>query len=201
MPALEPIETPRRCANWRRSARTPVPGPFDLKKLETERKWNIRYGGLAASRDSADFYFHAPRLSPEYTAADRKAWNDGSAFTTKTMFPQLADISFAGLDRIDTPVFMFLGRHDYTTPSPIAARWLKRLRPPSKSVVWFEHSAHLPFMEEPGRVFDALVMQGTAAQPARDQGNSSSLGLATCYLSQPVGCHTVWCGPLPQQVS
>lgn len=137
----------------------PGPGAFDLKKLETERKWNIRFGGLAAGRDNADFYFRAPRLSPEYTAADRQAWDDGSAFTMKTMFPQLADISFAKLDRIDTPVFMFLGRQDYTTPSPIAANWLARLRASRKGVVWFEHSAHLPFIEEPGRVFEALLTQ------------------------------------------
>lgn len=135
----------------------PGPGAFDLKKLEIERKWNIRFGGLAAGRDNADFYFRAPRLSPEYTAADRQAWNDGSAFTMKTMFPQLADISFAKVDRIDTPVFMFLGRQDFTTPSPIAAGWLSRLRAPRKDVVWFEHSAHLPFIEEPGRVFEALL--------------------------------------------
>ena len=135
----------------------PGPGAFDLKKLETERKWNVRFGGLAAGRDNADFYFRAPRLSPEYTAADRQAWTDGSAFTMKTMFPQLAGISFAKLDRIEAPVFMFLGRGDYTTPSPIAARWLDRLRAPRKGVVWFEHSAHLPFIEEPGRVFEALL--------------------------------------------
>ncbi|CAM3281629.1 Proline iminopeptidase [Sphingomonas antarctica] len=137
----------------------PGPGAFDLQKLGTERKWNIRYGGLAAGRDNADFYFRAPRLSPEYTTADRQAWDDGSAFTMKTMFPQLADISFAKLDRIDTPVFMFLGRQDYTTPSPIAAGWLNRLRAPRKKVVWFEHSAHLPFIEEPGRMFEELLTQ------------------------------------------
>ena len=137
----------------------PGPGPFDLKKLETERKWNIHFSGLAAGRDNADFYFRAPRLSPEYTTADRQAWDDGSAFTMKTMFSQLADISFAKLDRIDTPVFMFLGRQDYTTPSPIAADWLDRLNAPRKGVVWFENSAHLPFIEEPGRVFEALLTQ------------------------------------------
>lgn len=115
----------------------PGPGEFDLKKLETERKWNIRFGGLAANRHNADFYFRAPRLSPDYTTADRQAWSDGSALTMKTMFPKLADISFAKLNRIATPVFLFLGRHDYMTPSLIAAAWLDRLRAPSKRVVWF----------------------------------------------------------------
>lgn len=135
----------------------PGTGAFDLDKLGTERKWNIHYGGLAAGRRDADFYFHAPRLSPEYSVADRQAWDAGSAFTMTSMFPQLADISFSRLKRIDTPVFMFLGRQDYTTPSPIAAGWLARLNAPRKQAVWFEHSAHLPFIEEPGRVFAALL--------------------------------------------
>ena len=150
----------------------PGPGAFDLRKLEIERKWNVRYGGLAAYRPDADFYFRAPRLSPEYTPADRKAWNDGSAFTMRTMFPQLADISFARLDRLRTPVFLFLGRHDYTTPSPIAARWLERLRAPRKGVVWFEHSAHLPFIEEPGRTFEALLSK---VRPLASDGPESDL--------------------------
>jgi pimeloyl-ACP methyl ester carboxylesterase len=135
----------------------PGPGPFNLDKLGIERKWSIRYGGLAAYRPDAEFYFHAGRISPDYTPADRKSWDEGSVFTMTTMFPQLADISFANLREVKTPVFMFLGRHDTTTPSQIAAAWLDRVKAPIKGVVWFEHSAHLPFLEEPGRAFAALL--------------------------------------------
>jgi pimeloyl-ACP methyl ester carboxylesterase len=135
----------------------PGPGAFDIAKMTTERKWSVHYGALAAGRDNADFYFRAPRLSPEYTAADRKAWDDGSAFTITTMFPQLADVSFAKLDRLDVPVLMLLGRQDYTTPSTITAQWMDRLRAPKKSIVWMEHSAHLPMIEEPGHVLSALL--------------------------------------------
>ena len=65
--------------------------------------------------------------------------------------------SFTGLRRVNVPVILFLGRHDTTTPSPIAARWIGRLSAPSKRIVWFEHSAHLPMIEEPGRTFAALL--------------------------------------------
>ncbi|MGV3479656.1 MAG: alpha/beta fold hydrolase [Sphingobium sp.] len=135
----------------------PGPGAFDIAKMTTERKWSVHYGALAAGRDNADFYFRAPRLSPEYTPADRKAWDDGSAFTITTMFPQLADVSFAKLDRLDVPVLMLLGRQDYTTPSTITAQWMDRLRAPKKSIAWMEHSAHLPMIEEPGHVLSALL--------------------------------------------
>lgn len=135
----------------------PGPGAFDVAKMSTERKWSIHYGALAAGRSDANFYFHAPRLSPEYTAADRKALDDGSAFTITTLSPQLAGITLMDLHRLDVPVIMFLGRHDYTTPSSITVDWMKRLHAPKKVMVWFEHSAHLPMIEEPGRVLVHLV--------------------------------------------
>lgn len=135
----------------------PGGGPLDIDKMSTERKWSIHYGALAAGRQDADFYFHAPRLSPEYTAADRKAWDDGSAFTISTIWPKLADVSFEDVNRIGVPVVLFLGRHDYTCPWPIADAWIQRLSAPKKQTVWFDNSAHLPMIEEPGRVLASLI--------------------------------------------
>lgn len=135
----------------------PDSGPFTIEKADGWRAHAIRYGSLAAYRPDARFYLRAPRLSPEYTADDVKAWGEGSEFTVKTLWPRMADISFLGLRRLDVPTIMLLGRHDITTPSEIAARWMERLSAPSKRVVWFEHSSHLPMIEEPGRVLDALL--------------------------------------------
>jgi len=134
----------------------PEPGELDVIKTGVERRWSIYYGGLAAGRKDGDFYLHLGRLSPEYGLADRKAWDDSSDFTMKTMWPKLAAVSFENVRRLDVPVFLFLGRHDTTTPPAIAAAWLKRLKAPSKSLVWFDDSAHLPMIEEPGRMLEAL---------------------------------------------
>ena len=128
-----------------------------MKKTGVERDLNVRYGGLVYGHSDGDFYFHAGRISPEYTAADRKAWDDGSAFTMATMWPQLADISFTRVTKVDVPVVFLLGRHDTTVPAEIAARWFDRVRAPSKSLVWFENSAHLPIIEEPGHTLEALI--------------------------------------------
>lgn len=135
----------------------PDGGPFTIELADRWRKWSMHYGALAAGRTNANFYLHAPRLSPEYTAADRKAWADGSAFTVSTLWPRLRDVSLSNLRSIKVPVLLFLGRHDYTTASPIVARWLDNLEAPEKIAIWFEHAAHLPMVEEPGRVFEALL--------------------------------------------
>lgn len=134
----------------------PGAGDMDVAKTGVERKWSVYYGGLAAGRRDSDFYTHLGRLSPEYGLADRKAWDDGSNFTMKTMWPKLASISFEQLRKLDLPVFLLLGRHDTTTPPEIAAAWLERLNAPSKSVIWFANSAHLPMIEEPGRMLEIL---------------------------------------------
>jgi pimeloyl-ACP methyl ester carboxylesterase len=133
------------------------PGPLDVAKMGVERRWSIHYGALAAGRNNGDFYFHAPRLSPEYTPEDRRAWDQGSAFTIESMWPQLADLDFKPLTRLRVPVILFLGRHDYTTPWPVAEAWMKRLTAPRKRIVWLDHSAHLMMLEEPGRVFAGLI--------------------------------------------
>jgi proline iminopeptidase len=52
---------------------------------------------------------------------------------------------------------MFEGRHDGLVPSAITAAWLERLSAPQKEIVWFENSAHMMMIEEPGRTLTALV--------------------------------------------
>lgn len=135
----------------------PDGGEFTIDKADAWRKWSIAYGALAAYRANADFYFDSTHLSPQYTPADRKAWGQGSAFSVTTLWPRLKEVSFQDLRKLEAPVVFFLGRHDYTVPAPIAAKWIERVEAPYKRTVWFEHSAHLPMVEEPGRVFAALL--------------------------------------------
>ncbi|MEO7681616.1 MAG: alpha/beta hydrolase [Sphingomonas sp.] len=134
----------------------PGPGAMDPAKTAVERKWSIYYGGLAAGRRDSDFYLHLGRLSPEYGQVDRTAWDESSDFTMKTMWGKLATLSLGPIRRLDVPVFLLLGRHDTTTPPDIAASWLGRLHAPAKTIIWFEHSAHLPMIEEPGRMLMLL---------------------------------------------
>jgi pimeloyl-ACP methyl ester carboxylesterase len=37
------------------------------------------------------------------------------------------------------------------------AEWFARVKAPKKQLVWFEHSAHMPMTEEPGKYFLSLV--------------------------------------------
>jgi len=112
----------------------------------------------------------AASLSPEYTPDDRKARGDGSAYTVKIVEPQLATVEFKTLHKLDCPAIMFLGRHDWVVPSAIAAEWLDQLTAPKKAAIWFENSAHMMMVEEPGRVLAALLEH---VRPLAREGDAS----------------------------
>jgi proline iminopeptidase len=149
----------------------PYPGDFAISRIDGERKWAVHYGGLFYGHANGDFYFHLARLSPDYTPADRQAWDDGSAYTVKIVEPLLAKASFMQLDHLECPVFMFEGRHDELIPSAITAAWLERLKAPRKATVWFENSGHMMMIEEPGRVLVALLQY---ARPLAAQAGAAA---------------------------
>jgi len=132
-------------------------GTVPLEKIDTERKWSVRYGGLTYGRDSIDYYFQLAKFSPDYTADDYAAIGKGSALSLPRLLPDLAGFNFSDVTAFDCPVILFEGRHDYTTPSVIAAEWLERVDAPATKLVWFENSAHMMMLEEPGRVLVHLV--------------------------------------------
>jgi len=142
------------------SAIAPYPEPdgaIPLGKISVERKWSNRYGGLTHGRQSYDFWENAEKISPDYSEADFKAIDAGSAFSFPRLLPEMAATDFTRLTRLRCPVLIFAGRYDYTTPNAPVELWYDRLAAPSKRFVWFENSAHMMYAEEPGRVLVHLV--------------------------------------------
>ena len=137
----------------------PYPGtePVTRERIIIARKWPQYYGGLTAYRDNSTYFFNAPLLSPEYDAKDVAAIDQGNEFTLEKILPEFLDVDFTPVKRFPIPVLMFMGRHDYTTPSQPTAEWLEAVRAPYKRGVWFENSAHMIPFEEPGKMLMNLV--------------------------------------------
>jgi pimeloyl-ACP methyl ester carboxylesterase len=132
-------------------------GAIPVGKIGVERVWSVRYGGLTHGRSSYAFWENAEKLSPDYSAADFKAIDQGSAFSIPKLLPDLAATDFTPVRRMRCAVIIFAGRYDFTTPTAPVKRWFDRLSAPKKRFVWFENSAHMMFAEEPGRVLVHLV--------------------------------------------
>ena len=114
--------------------------------------------GIRAGRDCGGaYYFNAPKLSPAYDEADRAAIDQGNVLTLGRILKKWMEVDYRAIAEVPFPVVMFMGRHDYTTPSEATAEWIENVDAPSKQGVWFEHSSHLVPLEEPGKTFLALM--------------------------------------------
>jgi proline iminopeptidase len=132
-------------------------GSVPLEKIDKERKWSVRFGELTWNRTGLDYYYDLTQFSPEYTKADINAIDLGSHLSLDPLLPYMTGFDFSKVTEWSCPIVLFAGRHDFTTPSTVAAEWYQRIHAPSKKLVWFENSAHMMMVEEPGRFLLHLV--------------------------------------------
>ncbi|HEY9155603.1 MAG TPA: alpha/beta hydrolase [Opitutaceae bacterium] len=128
-----------------------------LKDIFVERKWLELYGGVMAYRHNNRAESDLEELSPDYTDAEIAHIWDGNSFSEKAMLVDILKLNVAGLRKFDCPFILFLGRHDTNVNSELAAEWFEQVTAPTKELVWFEHSGHMPMTEEQGKFFLSLV--------------------------------------------
>ena len=128
-----------------------------IKDVYTQRKWIGFYGGVMAYRRNNDADSDLSELSPDYTDEEiRRIW-EGNHFATPYLLPKLLSIDVGAIRKLDVPLILLEGRHDLNVNSAVCAEWFARVKAPEKQLVWFEHSAHMPMTEEPGKYFLSLV--------------------------------------------
>jgi proline iminopeptidase len=148
----------------------PADRELTLEEVITQRTWVIYYGGLTAGRRDFAYDLNARKLSPEYTNQDLSppGFRNGEALVR--LLPDLTKLDLGDVMQTDCPVVLFAGRRDYQTPSEVSVRWLERLKAPYKNLFWFEQSAHMMQLEEPGRVLMHLVNDIRPLATATNEG-------------------------------
>ena len=137
----------------------PYPGDkVTFEQIGLERKWLQYYGGLAWRRQGFDWVSSTWELSPDYSDAELDAIGKGSMLTLTRLLPQLLAVNFDNVTDFHCPIYLFTGRHDLSVSHELAAEWYEKLHAPEKKLIWFENSAHLPMLEEPGRFLMHLVI-------------------------------------------
>lgn len=133
--------------------------PVPLQQLFQQRKWLNHYGGMVHNRRGGDAEAAGVRLSPEYTDADVAGMWKGNDFSMEHLLSGALTLDLTGRRRFQTPIFLFLGRHDHNVSSELAAAWFDTITAPDKRLIWFEQSAHEVMIEEPGKTLLTLVQQ------------------------------------------
>jgi pimeloyl-ACP methyl ester carboxylesterase len=95
---------------------------------------------------------------PESSIFDLPPLVRGFRFTLDAMW---ADVSKLNLLKIvpvlKMPVVIFVGRRDHWVPPETSVAYFDALAAPSKKLVWFEHSGHEAFVDEPEKFNSTMV--------------------------------------------
>jgi pimeloyl-ACP methyl ester carboxylesterase len=119
--------------------------------------WLDKYGGKTYKRDGKGV-FKGIFSAPEYSLLDKFKFFRGVLFSVKHLHQEMLQADLSSLvGQVEVPVVFFLGRHDYSTPFVLAERYLDALQAPSKTLIWFEESGHLPQYEETELYCEQLI--------------------------------------------
>ena len=137
----------------------PVNGMYpDKDAMMLQRDCLTKYGGAEYHcREGIVKSLLIPLIkSDEYSLPELVKYARGALTLPDKLWGEvIANNFFETASKLDVPVRITQGRHDYNTPSEIVSRWIDMLDAPAKEIVWFEESAHSPIKEEPelwGRV-------------------------------------------------
>ncbi len=137
-----------------------------IDALVTQRRWLGRYRGSLYNTERARDVLPAALFGREYTLATR--------LTFMSCFRRSLEQLWAGLDgfdaisqipRLEVPVYLFAGRHDWNTPFALVEEWAAQLAAPHVEIVWFDEAAHVPPIETPEEFQRALIEKLTPLAP------------------------------------
>jgi pimeloyl-ACP methyl ester carboxylesterase len=131
--------------------------PYADGDVFIQRRWLSHFHGDLHTMDMLDF-FSIGLDAPEYTLGDVVRFLRGAKRSNAQVWRELMTVSFLReRPALAVPVYFFLGRHDRTTPPELVVELLDVLEAPSKEIVWFEDSGHMPNIEEPERFQRELI--------------------------------------------
>jgi pimeloyl-ACP methyl ester carboxylesterase len=142
-----------------------------LADVFAERKWLGFYGGAMAYRTNTSADGGLAELSPDYTDDEIAHIWDGNGFSEEHLLLNVINVDLTSVRKLDCPFLLFEGRHDLNVNSELAAEWFEKINAPEKHLVWFEHSAHMPMTEEPGKFLVSLVRY---ARPIAEKAGDSA---------------------------
>jgi pimeloyl-ACP methyl ester carboxylesterase len=131
--------------------------PYDARSVLIERTWLQRFDGELSARAlwkmGRDFFG-----CREMSVIDLPDIIRGFRFTLDAMWSEVCTLNlFTLVPALAMPVFFFAGRRDHWIPPETSAAYFSALAAPSKQFVWFEASAHEPFVDEPAKFNRTMI--------------------------------------------
>ena len=113
--------------------------------------WRLARAALGAQESSI---FELPSTMLGFRWSMDAMWAEVSRLNPTDLAPTL-----------QMPLFFFLGRKDHFVPPETSVAHIDALTAPSKKLVWFEHSGHEMFVDEPDKFNAAMAETVRRALP------------------------------------
>lgn len=119
--------------------------------IELKSKMMNKYGGYFYTSPLQLLFNALPRIvfSRTYRPTDYFKMIQGMKYGKELAKQVLPTLNlFRQIPELATPIYFFIGRHDYHTPFELALKYYDTVSAPTKEWVWFNNSAHSPLFEE-----------------------------------------------------
>ena len=149
--------------SWLKDRSAPVGDSRTYSAASRGGEWDREAAIKTYGGDTTKFPVQAPMplvgaFSAEYTLPEAFLLPRSKAFVRDHLVRDGPAMPLAqSTPGLDVPVYFFIGEHDYIAPGLCVERYAGVLRAPIKHVLWFDHSAHYPFLEEPTRFHEELL--------------------------------------------
>lgn len=136
----------------------------DKKKIPEMEKFNfanrdlvMKYGGQSHRLNQADIagIMKTSPYSPEKYRGG--LFKKGGLFSRPLYKEHHLIDHAANPQTFAVPVYLFLGRYDYVTPTAPVVMFFEKMKAPLKEVIWFENSAHQMDIEEPVKFQETIA--------------------------------------------
>lgn len=158
---------------------------YQLDDALKVRKWLYAFGGIVHKDAHKQNYVNNNTLkaiwkTPQYTFGDKINIMLHPLYSGKTLWEDMKEINlFQQVPEVDVPVYFMLGKYDEIVSHDLAAKYFKRLKAPKgKKLIWFEESAHRPFIEETSKFVNLLterVLEETQPSYSNNNQHTSEL--------------------------
>ncbi len=124
----------------------------------------LRRGGVIRDPEAIWPLRLAAWTAPEYSLPDQLRARRSVDLARSRLIVDGPALPLArGVPALAVPSYVLIGHDDYVTPSLCAERFADALQAPVKEEIWFDKSAHYPFVEEPERFREELAKIAAAS--------------------------------------
>lgn len=132
-------------------------------EFSLERRWLSKYHGDTYQYGKEDALLPVKILGPEYTLLTKLRYQKCFDTSLESFLADRLNVNLLrDVPELQVPIYFFLGRHDFNTPTSLVEEWAGQLRAPHVEIVWFEEAGHSLGIEAPREFQEKLIEKLTS---------------------------------------